>query len=118
MPDSRWPGWVFRDSPEPDYRFSLANERTFLAWIRTSLAMLAGSVAVTGLDLDISSLLQHSLVAALVIMSVFCAASGWIRWARVEHAMRRGLQVPSAGFGIILVVILVVAALAVAAYEL
>ena len=31
---------------EPDYRFSLANERTFLAWIRTALGLLAGGVAV------------------------------------------------------------------------
>ncbi|MCI4177768.1 DUF202 domain-containing protein, partial [Dickeya dianthicola] len=30
----------------PDYRFSLANERTFLAWIRTALAFLAGAVAI------------------------------------------------------------------------
>ncbi|WP_283215114.1 DUF202 domain-containing protein [Pseudofrankia sp. DC12] len=31
---------------DPDYRFSLANERTFLAWIRTALALLAGGIAV------------------------------------------------------------------------
>ncbi|WP_163540613.1 YidH family protein, partial [Klebsiella pneumoniae] len=30
----------------PDYRFSLANERTFLAWIRTALALLAGAIAI------------------------------------------------------------------------
>ncbi len=33
-----------RGGEEPDYRFSLANERTFLAWIRTALALLAGGV--------------------------------------------------------------------------
>jgi putative membrane protein len=32
-------------SSDPDYRFSLANERTFLAWIRTALALVAGGVA-------------------------------------------------------------------------
>ncbi len=32
----------FRLGEAPDYRFSLANERTFLAWIRTSLGFLAG----------------------------------------------------------------------------
>ncbi|HET9290174.1 MAG TPA: DUF202 domain-containing protein, partial [Actinomycetes bacterium] len=36
-------------APEPDYRFTLANERTFLAWIRTSLALLAGGVALHSL---------------------------------------------------------------------
>lgn len=29
---------------DPDYRFSLANERTFPAWIRTALAILAGAL--------------------------------------------------------------------------
>jgi uncharacterized membrane protein YidH (DUF202 family) len=33
---------------EPDHRFTLANERTFLAWMRTSLALLA--VAEEGPD--------------------------------------------------------------------
>jgi putative membrane protein len=31
------------DTREPDYRFTLANERTFLAWIRTALALLAAA---------------------------------------------------------------------------
>ena len=31
---------------EPDYRFTLANERTFLAWQRTSLGLMAAAVAV------------------------------------------------------------------------
>ena len=39
------PQWQ-EEGSEPDYRFSLANERTFLAWIRTSLALLAGAAAV------------------------------------------------------------------------
>ena len=30
---------------EPDYRFTLANERTFLAWQRTSLGLMAAAVA-------------------------------------------------------------------------
>jgi len=42
----RFPRWVYGAGDEPDARFSLANERTFLAWIRTSLALLAGSIAV------------------------------------------------------------------------
>jgi putative membrane protein len=38
-----------QDMREPDYRFTLANERTFLAWIRTALALIAGGVAVVQL---------------------------------------------------------------------
>ena len=45
---------LFPDDPrsvgeEPDYRFTLANERTFLAWIRTALALIAGGVALVQL---------------------------------------------------------------------
>lgn len=39
------PHWR-REGCEPDYRFSLANERTFLAWIRTSIALLASGVVL------------------------------------------------------------------------
>ena len=37
----RWPGWVYDEGDEPDPRFSFANERTFLAWVRTALGLLA-----------------------------------------------------------------------------
>ena len=40
-PRGKW--WLAGKTP--DYRFTLANERTFLAWIRTALALMAGAVA-------------------------------------------------------------------------
>src|SRR6185312_1745313 len=43
LPDRHW----HELGEEPDYRFSLANERTFLAWIRTALALMAAAVGVT-----------------------------------------------------------------------
>ncbi|MBU1607433.1 MAG: DUF202 domain-containing protein, partial [Alphaproteobacteria bacterium] len=46
MERSRWSHRLLSGGTEPDPRFTLANERTFLAWIRTSLAVLAGGVAV------------------------------------------------------------------------
>ena len=46
MQDHRRPQWVYGVGEEPDYRFSLANERTFLAWVRTALGLLGGGVAV------------------------------------------------------------------------
>lgn len=42
----RWPTSLYEIGEEPDPRFSFANERTFLAWIRTALALLAAAVAV------------------------------------------------------------------------
>ena len=45
-PDRRWPRQVYAVGTEPDPRFSFANERTFLAWIRTALGFLAAGVAI------------------------------------------------------------------------
>ena len=50
---ARFPGWVYRHGTEPDPRFTLANERTFLAWIRTALALIAGGVALEALALTV-----------------------------------------------------------------
>ena len=47
--DRRVPRRVYGVGDEPDVRFSLANERTFLAWVRTSLALLAAGVALEAL---------------------------------------------------------------------
>ena len=62
----RWPRWVYGGGAEPDPRFSFANERTFLAWIRTALALLAGSAIVARLTVDrIGALAVLSLAVVL-----------------------------------------------------
>jgi putative membrane protein len=93
--DGRWPGWVYRGGAEPDYRFTFANERTFLAWIRTALALIAAGVAVDAFDLDLRAQTQEVVSVLLVLLGVMCGVSGWSRWARAEHALRRGLPLPS-----------------------
>jgi putative membrane protein len=81
---------------EPDYRFTLANERTFLAWIRTSLALLAGGVALMQLvpRFDVSGV-RHVLSVSLVAAGGTLAALAVRRWQRVEQAMRRGTALPA-----------------------
>lgn len=93
--DGRWPGWVYAEGTEPDYRFSFANERTFLAWIRTALALVAGGVAVDVIHLNTSARLQHVLAVVLVTSGLVCAVLAWVRWARAERAMRRQTPLPS-----------------------
>ncbi len=83
-----WPTWVYGVGTRPDHRFSLANERTFLAWIRTSLAFLAGGVALDAVDLDGPRGLQSALAVALVVMGLLGAGVSWVRWAATERAMR------------------------------
>lgn len=80
---------------EPDYRFTLANERTFLAWIRTALALMAAAVAVVHLlpRLDIPGArptLGALLIAAALIISVYA----YPRWLAVQRAMRTGGNLP------------------------
>jgi putative membrane protein len=91
---SQWPLWVYGVGSTPDPRFSLANERTFLAWVRTSLALLAGGVALDAVDLDASDRLQSALAAGLVVLGLLGAVISWVRWAAAERAMRLRLPLP------------------------
>ena len=76
----------------PDYRFTLANERTFLAWVRTALALAAGGLAaVTILD-DFPG--EEFLGVALLALSFLTAATAYRRWALNERAMRLNEPLP------------------------
>lgn len=94
---SRWPRAVYGVGDEPDPRFTLANERTFLAWIRTALALLAAGVGLQALILLLAEPVRQVLAAVLVILGSTCAVAAWSRWARSERALRqsRPLPVPS-----------------------
>ena len=80
---------------EPDYRFTLANERTFLAWQRTSLGLLAAAVAVVQLvpELSIAGA-RHVLGGVLALLAILTAGMGILRWEQVDRAMRRDLPLP------------------------
>lgn len=95
----RWPGWVYNEGEEPDYRFSFANERTFLAWLRTGLALIAAGVAIDVVDLSLPSGAERALAGALVTLGAVSAISAWIRWAQSERAMRRNEPLPPFGIG-------------------
>lgn len=80
---------------EPDYRFTLANERTFLAWQRTSLGLLAAAVAVIQFvpDLGLPGA-RHILGLVLTMLATATAAVGLWRWRQVDRAMRAGTALP------------------------
>ena len=80
---------------EPDPRFVFANERTFLAWIRTSLALLAGGVAATQLipDFEVAGARHVLGVPLLALGGVSALVAHW-QWARSERALRRGAPLP------------------------
>jgi putative membrane protein len=101
MPDS---------PPEPDYRFTLANERTFLAWIRTSLALIAGGVGLMQLvpSFGLVPGLHHGLSVMLAATGGVLPALAVQRWQKVQDAMYRRTELPPNRMPVALVVVLLV----------
>jgi putative membrane protein len=80
---------------EPDYRFTLANERTFLAWIRTSIALLAGGIALHEIVEPFSVEGVRTALAGIAVgLSLLLALASYQRWHRVQQAMRKGEPLP------------------------
>ncbi|TQJ39119.1 putative membrane protein [Arthrobacter sp. SLBN-112] len=86
---------ILQGGSEPDPRFTLANERTFLAWIRTSLALLAGGVAVEAFMADLfGSELRKTVAVLLLVLALAIAGGSFFRWLKVERAMRHNIPLP------------------------
>lgn len=92
-------GWLARKvlpgGTEPDPRFTLANERTFLAWIRTSLAFLAGGLALEAFALEaFPEPLRKVLAILLALTGMLLSAGAAVRWVAIESSMRHGRPLP------------------------
>lgn len=86
---------VLRGGSEPDPRFTLANERTFLAWIRTSLAMLAGGIAVEAFTADVfGPELRKTVSVLLLTLALLVGGGSFFRWLNLERATRRSAPLP------------------------
>lgn len=94
MSERRFPAWVFGKGSEPDARFTLANERTFLAWIGVSLALISVGVALESLALDLQP--RFRLAASLVLMATGLASAmqAWFGWMSTERSLRLGRPLP------------------------
>ncbi|MFC4906193.1 YidH family protein [Actinomadura gamaensis] len=91
---ARWTERLLAEGRDPDPRFSLANERTFLAWIRTSLALIAGGVGLALSGHLLAGPLHHGLAAAFAAVGALVAALAFRRWLRTERALRRDETLP------------------------
>ena len=99
--DARRPRWVYVGD-EPDPRFSLANERTFLAWVRTTLALVAGAIALESLGLPERDVPRTIVVLALLAFALLMTLLAFLRWARIERAMRLHQPLPAFTLGLLL----------------
>lgn len=79
--------------PEPDIRFSLANERTFLAYERTAIGLVAAALAV--FHLLEPSWPQRLLGLFLLASAVVAAGGGWLRFRQADRAIREGRDLPA-----------------------
>ena len=93
--DRRFPRSVYGRGDEPDPRFSLANERTFLAWIRTSLALLAAGVALEAFTLPVLPGLRLAASLVLIAGGIASPVQAWIGWMRTERAVRLATPLPA-----------------------
>lgn len=101
----RRPARVYEEGTEPDPRFTLANERTFLAWLRTSLALMAAGVAVDAVTTSAGSELGvvHTVLAVMLVAAgMLCSATAFTRWAATERALRSASPLPAPRLGPVL----------------
>ena len=99
---------------EPDYRFTLANERTFLAWQRTALGLLAAAVAVIQFvpEFGIPGA-RRGLGLLLAALAALTSGMGLVRWRQVDRAVRSGRPLPRHPTPAYLAIGLLIAAVAV-----
>jgi putative membrane protein len=99
----RFPQSLYSKGVEPDPRFSLANERTFLAWVRTSLALLAAGVALEALRIPVSPGFRLASALVFVALGVLAAVQAWAGWYHTERALRLGRALPGPTVGVAIV---------------
>lgn len=106
------PQEIRQEGTTPDYRFSLANERTFLAWLRTGLALVAGGLAAAQFlpPLPLAHL-REVIAVALLLLGGAVAVRAIDHWARTERAIRLGEELPASRFPAVLALAVGVGAL-------
>lgn len=80
------------DASEPvGYTSTLANERTFLAWIRTSLGLIAGGVALDQfVAVDRGSIAVRIIAFVVILLGALVALIGFTQWSQANVAMDGG----------------------------
>ena len=88
---------------EPDVRFTYANERTFLAWNRTALALIATGVAATQLLPEFHVAGGRQILGIpLIALGALVAVTSFQQWRANEKAMRRRQPLPKSPMALVL----------------
>jgi putative membrane protein len=103
------------DGIEPDPRFTFANERTFLAWSRTALALVVAGLGVVQLLPPFPGVPwgRHVLGVPLIVFGAVVAVTAYREWTRSQRAMRHEQPLPRSVMPVVMTVI--IAAMAVVA---
>ncbi|MFF3555404.1 YidH family protein [Streptomyces tsukubensis] len=112
------PERVRAEGRTPDYRFSLANERTFLAWLRTALALIGAGFAVDQFLPELRWAVRAAMALGLLVAGVLCALRAVNHWVRCEQAMRRGDDLPVSRLPAVLSLVVALVALVMVAVVL
>ena len=92
------PGTVAQDADgtEPDPRFTFANERTFLAWSRTALALVVAGLGIVQLLPPFPGVPagRHLLGVPLIVLGAVLAVAAYVEWVHHQRALRRGEPLP------------------------
>jgi putative membrane protein len=89
---------------EPDERFTLANERTFLAWIRTALALIGGGLAAGQLLEFETEAARLAVALPPIVLGAVLALTSYRRWLATQRALRLGRPLPDGGLALMLAV--------------
>jgi len=92
------------DGTEPDARFTYANERTFLAWNRTALALVVAGLAIVQLLPPFAGVPwgRHVIAIPLIALGGVISVASYRDWQRNQRAMRRGEPLPRSTLPMIL----------------
>ena len=113
-------GAADEEGTEPDVRFTLANERTFLAWSRTALALIAAGLAVTQLlpPFPHAPWGRSVIATPLILLGAALSPLSYIEWRRTQQAIRLGAPLPASRLPKLLAATIGVIALLAAAVDL
>ncbi len=103
------------DGTEPDPRYTFANERTFLAWSRTALALVVAGLGVVQLLPPFPGVPwgRHVLGVPLIVFGAVVAVTAYREWITSQRAMRHDQPLPRSIMPVVMTVI--IAAMAVVA---